>query len=396
MYHCISDIKVTCPRGRGGQLLRAIFHLLFKPTNSPFQSWFVGFFYANVLKHKKEFVHLQGGLSRSTRKRFCDSPFPPLFIESQSKNRYMNGYELSREFWSWSFENPDKVKPHHSAIYFFAIDTCNRLGWKERFGFPSQMAMEAVGIKNWRTYKNAFEDLVDWGFIDLIEKSKNQYSANIIAIVYNTKAHTKALSKAQQNHIQKQSKSTVCIDKPKNSITTNNKQESIYDFEDFWKKYDTGTRTKGSKKQAKKHWNDLSEKNKERAVQLLPEYIKAAGRDKNGNPFTKQVRYYLRDKEWEGVESEIVTAQDIPDDVKEVADRFCNELGIGSEIEQYIVDGKHRYLIGGYPYDSIRANGSHYKSFARAGDQGIREWKETFISEWEDKAKKIREKGTKV
>lgn len=306
----------------------------------------------------------------------------------------MNGYELSKTFWDWAFENPEKIKPHHSAIYFYAIDTCNRLGWKEKFGLPSQMAMEAIGIKNWRTYINCFNDLVEWGFIKLVQKSKNQHTANIIAIVFNTKAHTKAHTKALQNHCSITDKSTVSIDKPKNNKPKNNKQEVI--FEDFWKKYDTGTRTKGSKKQARKHWNDLSDKNKERAVLLLPEYIKACGTDPKGNPYTKQVRYYLRDKEWEGVESDTPEVQEIPDKVKEVADQFCDELGIAFEIEQYVVDGKYKYLIGGYPYDSIRANGNQYQSFAKAGEQGLQEWNEMFIMEWEKRAKRIKEKGTKV
>lgn len=134
----------------------------------------------------------------------------------------MNGYELSRAFWDFSFSNPEKIKPHHSAIYFFAIEHCNRLGWKEKFGFPSQMVMEAVGIKNWRTYTKALSELVDFGFIEIIEISKNQYSSNIIAIVKNTKAQSKALDKALQKHSQKQSKSTVSIDKQ-----LNNKQDNI-------------------------------------------------------------------------------------------------------------------------------------------------------------------------
>jgi hypothetical protein len=40
----------------------------------------------------------------------------------------MNGYDLSRNFFDWCFENPEKVSPNHSAIYFFAIEHCNRWG----------------------------------------------------------------------------------------------------------------------------------------------------------------------------------------------------------------------------------------------------------------------------
>lgn len=133
----------------------------------------------------------------------------------------MNTYELSRSWFEFCFNNPDRIKPNHTAVYFFAIEHCNRLGWKDKFGFPSQMVMEAIGIKNWRTYSNTLNDLVDFGFIKMIEISKNQYSSNIIAIVKNTKAHTKALDKALQKHSTKQSQSIVSIDKQE---TKNNKQ----------------------------------------------------------------------------------------------------------------------------------------------------------------------------
>jgi hypothetical protein len=120
----------------------------------------------------------------------------------------MNSYELSRNFFDWCFENPEKVNVNHIAIYFFAIEHCNRLGWKTKFGFPSQMTMEALGIKSYNTYIKAFNDLVEFGFIDLVEKSRNQYSANIIALSNFNKATNKALDKAFIKHTTKQSEST--------------------------------------------------------------------------------------------------------------------------------------------------------------------------------------------
>jgi hypothetical protein len=139
----------------------------------------------------------------------------------------MNSYELSRLFCDWCFENPHKVKPIHYAIYFFAIEHCNRLGWKDNFGLPSQMVMEAIGVKNWKTYSAGLNDLVEFGFIKMIEISKNQYSSNIVAIVKNTKAltkaSTKALDKALSKHSTKQGtkqgQSIVSIDKQLNNIT---------------------------------------------------------------------------------------------------------------------------------------------------------------------------------
>ena len=147
-----------------------------------------------------------------------------------------NSYELSRNWFDWCFENPEKINANHTALYFFIIEHCNRLGWKEKFGLPMEMAKDALGIKNYKTYSKAFNDLVEFGFIKVIEKSKNQYSANIIALVKNTKAHTKALSKATQKHSQKQVHDIVCIDKPINLLT----KEPINTMNSFFESLESG------------------------------------------------------------------------------------------------------------------------------------------------------------
>lgn len=130
----------------------------------------------------------------------------------------MNGYELSRIWFDWCFENPEKISPNHSALYFFAIEHCNRLGWRKKFGFPTEMVKDAIGIKSYNTYIKTLNDLVNWGFIEMIERSKNQYSANIVALVNFDKALDKALDKAIKKHVSKQHESTgesICsIDKP--------------------------------------------------------------------------------------------------------------------------------------------------------------------------------------
>ncbi len=164
----------------------------------------------------------------------------------------LNSYQLSRTFFDWCFENPEKISPTHIAMYFFIIEHCNRLGWKEKFGLPTVMVKEAIGIRNFRTYTNTLNDLVEWGFIIMIEKSKNQYSSNIVAIVKNAKAHTKApakaLDKAMQSHLQKQSKSIVSIDKQETiKHITHNKvvDEILISLKDlFDEKYLTSDKTK--------------------------------------------------------------------------------------------------------------------------------------------------------
>lgn len=144
----------------------------------------------------------------------------------------MNGYELSRKFVDYSFENPSKIKPNHYALYFFAIEHCNRLGWKKEFGLPTTMTMEAIGIKSYNTYIKTFNELINFGFFNLIERSKNQYSSNIIELSKFNKALDKALDKAFIKHGTKQRESTEqsidSINKP-----INNKPSSITVAKDF-------------------------------------------------------------------------------------------------------------------------------------------------------------------
>lgn len=136
-------------------------------------------------------------------------------------------FKLTRYFWEFSFENPELIKPNHCALYLFVVEHCNRLGWKQKFGLPTEMTKDAIGIKNYKTYSTTLTDLIDWGFIKMIEKSKNQYSSNIIALVQNTKALSKALSKATSKatskHSVKQVQSIVSIDKQDTILPLNNK-----------------------------------------------------------------------------------------------------------------------------------------------------------------------------
>lgn len=66
--------------------------------------------------------------------------------------------------------------------------------------------------------------MVEWGFIKVIQESKNQHSSCIIALVKNDEALTKALDKANAMHLPKHMQGTATIDKQINKET--NKQEN--------------------------------------------------------------------------------------------------------------------------------------------------------------------------
>lgn len=112
----------------------------------------------------------------------------------------MNSYELSRGWFNFCFEHPDLITPTHTAIFFFAVEHCNRLGWKKKFGFPSGMAKDAIGVKSYKTYIKAFNEVVSWGFITLVQKSENQYSANIISLNSAPVKFTESLDRAMIKH----------------------------------------------------------------------------------------------------------------------------------------------------------------------------------------------------
>jgi len=142
------------------------------------------------------------------------------------KPKKNTGYTLSRQWHDFAFEHQGKVRPSHAALYFWLIELNNRLGWVETFGVPTDYSMAAIGVSNYRTYKKAFDDLVNWGFVKVIEKSKNQFTTNVIALnnayVKNTNADGTALvknTKAIPEQLPKQVHSTAHINKQGNNKT---------------------------------------------------------------------------------------------------------------------------------------------------------------------------------
>ena len=240
------------------------------------------------------------------------------FVISQKMANNFTQYELSRQFFDWSFENPDLIKPTHIAIYFFAMEHCNRLGWKDKFGLPTTMAMEAIGIKSYKTYKISFDELVEWGFFKILKKATNQYSAVVIAMVKNTKAHTKAYTKAMLKHDTKQVQSTVSINKPNNLLTYNQEPNNLFDipFEKFWDAYGK----KIDKDKTNKKWDKLSQEEKLTIMKHLPKYLLSTPEIK----YRKNPSTYLNQKTYL---DEIEDEKDLEDSKIEIPLRYQTPNG---------------------------------------------------------------------
>ena len=161
----------------------------------------------------------------------------------------MNGYVLSRQWFSYAFENPSTVKPVHGIIYFWNIELANRLGWPKEFASPASQAMAACGIASYNTYKKALKELHDMGFIKVVKPSINQYQSCILALSKNDnplyKALDNALSQHNTDHLQSTIQITDSINKPETNKPINqetNKQSDVSSsldktFEEFRIKY---------------------------------------------------------------------------------------------------------------------------------------------------------------
>lgn len=93
-----------------------------------------------------------------------------------------NGYAYSKRWFDFMLESKEMVRPIHTALYFWIVEMNNRQQWKEVFGLPTEYSMKAIGIKGRLHYKNALDDLIKWGFVNLVSKSKNQHMSNQISL----------------------------------------------------------------------------------------------------------------------------------------------------------------------------------------------------------------------
>lgn len=132
-----------------------------------------------------------------------------------------NGYQYSKAWFSFAFENGSLIKPVHGCLYLWLVELNNRKGWCKEFPAPASGCMQACGIHSYNTYKKSLEDLEKWGFIKIVTHSKNQYTSNIIGLSKIDKAPYKAIDKAFTEQLPKQRQSTS------QSIDSNLKQETI-------------------------------------------------------------------------------------------------------------------------------------------------------------------------
>lgn len=93
----------------------------------------------------------------------------------------INGFEQIKAFYSWVFNNPDKVRPTHISLYLFLLNQGNRANWVEWFKCPYDLAMQGSCIGNNGTYYKCLDELKKWKLIDY-KKGLNNFKAPLIKL----------------------------------------------------------------------------------------------------------------------------------------------------------------------------------------------------------------------
>lgn len=238
----------------------------------------------------------------------------------------INGYNLTRDWYDFKFENPSKVRANHSDFYLYLVDQWNRLGQKKEFGLPTSYTMECLGIGSYNTYKKILSDLVLFGFVIIVKDSNNQHNSKIIALSKFDKASDKAsdepinkaldkatikaLDKPIDTIIKQYNKLTIEqiknilfyfnelpkseISKRISELTKNDSSDenSInIPFDDFWDLYDKKV---GEKEKLKKKWSKLKDSERELIMKFIPEYKKSQPDKK----YRKNPDTFFNQKSW--------------------------------------------------------------------------------------------------
>lgn len=89
---------------------------------------------------------------------------------------------LIDKFFNWAFEHRADYKPTVSALYFFLVMVCKKLNYQKEFYISAKECMEGMGVSSYNTYRSAFDVLSNHSLITVVERSANQYQANLIRI----------------------------------------------------------------------------------------------------------------------------------------------------------------------------------------------------------------------
>lgn len=83
--------------------------------------------------------------------------------------------------YKWAAGRSD-VRTKHLALYGYLL-TCVRDYKKDRFTIKTEFAMLTAAMKFKKAYRETLADLEKWGFIEILEKGKNQFVLTSVKIL---------------------------------------------------------------------------------------------------------------------------------------------------------------------------------------------------------------------
>lgn len=122
----------------------------------------------------------------------------------------MNSYTLSRQWFDFAFENPDKITVYQGALYMWLIEVNNRGGWAEKFPFNTDDACIATGMNNRKTVWKALNELAELGFVHIVYKSSHRHKPSVISLILLDMGLNGSLDKSLSNQsVERTSNATV-------------------------------------------------------------------------------------------------------------------------------------------------------------------------------------------
>jgi len=122
-------------------------------------------------------------------------------MAKETKTEQLSAFEYTKAWFAFAFEHTTIVRPVHGILYLWIVELNNRMGWAQVFSSPASQSMAACGINSYNTYSAAMNDLVEWGFVEMVTPSKNQYVSCKIALLKFDNTQYKALDKAFTGHL---------------------------------------------------------------------------------------------------------------------------------------------------------------------------------------------------
>lgn len=118
--------------------------------------------------------------------------------EAMDRKR-LTAFELTRNWFDFAFENPEKVNVMQTALFMWLIEANNRTGWAMKFAFNTEDACFATGVSNRKTVWKALNELVENGFVVMVYKSSHKHKPTVISLMSELKETDGSLDNALLN-----------------------------------------------------------------------------------------------------------------------------------------------------------------------------------------------------